>query len=188
MKFRSLGSVAAAGDGIKVTGGTTATPIVATVTAGHRLKDGDRLGIVGVTGMVNMNGDWEAYSIAATAASLRGSAGVGTYGGTAKAAVLCDQSPFYPRHSAVCLIEPATLVGTIQIYAGDQRKSDNSDFQYNDRSTGVLTDGMTSALKTGEIAIPTGGGCLIEVDLARYMKLATTAFTSGSAGGGLMAD
>ena len=40
MRVRSLGTVGAAARGILITTGTNATPIVATITAGHRQNDG----------------------------------------------------------------------------------------------------------------------------------------------------
>ena len=61
LKLRSLGTMSSAARGILITGGTNATPIVATVTAGHRLKDGDRIAIAGVTTLTAMNGDWTMW-------------------------------------------------------------------------------------------------------------------------------
>jgi len=193
IKLRSLGSVASAARGILITGGTNATPIVATVTAGHRLKNGDRIAIVGVTTLTAMNGDWTVSAVAATTATLDGSAGNGAFAGTAIVAVLCDQTPFLPRHSAVVTVgQPsgAVLVGTLVIEKADQRKADESVFQHNDPTTGVLTDGFVSALKSGEIAIPaaTAGQVIeLEVDLGRYMTLRASAYTSGVASATLKA-
>lgn len=190
MKLRSLGSVASAARGILITSGTNATPIVATVTAGHRLKDTDRIGIAGVTTLTAMNGDWSVKSVGATAATLDGSAGNGAFGGTAVVAVLCDVTPFQPRHAAIFSFKDtpgqAVFVGTVVIEKADS--VDATQFYYTN-SSGVATAGFTSALKTGEIAIPAhtaGGGLMLEVDLARYMAMRCSAYTSGGLSGQLM--
>lgn len=190
LKLRSLGSCASAARGILITGGTNATPIVATVTAGHRLKDGDRIGIAGVTTLTSMNGDWTVNTVAATTANLVGSAGNGAFAGTAVVAVLCDQTPFLARHSAVVTVgQPsgAVFVGTLVLEAADS--VDATQFYYTN-SSGVATAGFKSALKTGEIAIPaaTAGQVIeLEVDLSRYMTLRASAYTSGVASATLKA-
>jgi hypothetical protein len=187
IKVRSLGgAIASAARGILITSGTNATPIVATVTAGHRLKNGDRIGIVGVTTLTAMNGDWEVGSIGATAATLLGSAGNGAFGGTAVVAQLCDRTPFAPRHSALILMgnQPgaAVFVGTLVIEGADNIKADGSNFQFT--TSGAFSDGLTSALQSGEIAIPAasaGIGLTLEVNLMRYMTARCSAYTSGGA-------
>ncbi len=191
IKVRSLGHVASAARGILITSGTNATPIVATVTAGHRLKNGDRIAIAGVTTLTAMNGDWSVSSVGAAAATLDGSAGNGAFGGTAVVAVLCDQTPFLPRHSAAAMIDDtpggAVFVGTIVLEAADS--VDATQFYYTN-SSGVATAGFKSALKSGEIAIPAataGGGLALEVDLSRYMTLRCSAYTSGGCGAKLLA-
>lgn len=190
LKLRSLGSVGSAARGILITGGTDATPIVATVTAGHRLKNGDRIAIAGVTTLTSMNGDWTVKAVAATTAELEGSDGNGAFGGTAVVAVLCDVTPFLPRHSAVALIgQPsgAVHVGTLVFEGADS--VDATQFYYTN-SSGVATAGFKSSLKSGEIAIPasTAGQILgVEVDLSRYMTMRASAWTSGAASAVLMA-
>lgn len=194
IKFKPLGSVASAARGILITSGTNATPIVATVTAGHRQRNGDRLAIVGVTGLTAMNGDWTIASVGATAATLQGSAGNGIFGGTAVVAAICDVSPFHARHSAFAITGQtpgaAVLVGTVVFEYADNIKADNTAFQYTN-SSGVSTDGFNSALLSGEIAIPAAtagqGGFGVEVSLARYMTFRCSAYTSGGATGGLLA-
>src|SRR5574341_528622 len=167
LKQRSLGTCSSAARGILITSGTNATPIVATVTAGHRLKNGDRIAIVGVTTLTAMNGDWTVSSVGAAAATLDGSAGNGAFGGTAVVAVCCDRSPFFPRHSAIAqLMQPsgAVFVGTVVFEYADSHKSDESNFQYTN-SSGVATDGFNSALLSGEIAIPAAtAGQIISVE------------------------
>lgn len=196
IKLRSLGFVNSAARGLVISTAANGTPIVATITTGHRLKAGDRLGIVGVTGMTDINGDWSLESINAGNVSLTGSTSTGTFGGTAVAAVLCDQTPFLPRHSAVAQLadvgaNTAISIATVVLEAADNRKADNTEFQYTN-SSGVATAGFKSALKTGEIAIPASVGntalnCMVEVDLARYMTMRASAWTAGSINGRLLA-
>lgn len=192
IKLRSLGTISSAARGILITSGTNATPIVATVTAGHRLKNGDRIGITGVTTLTAMNGDFSVSAVAATTASLDGSAGNGAFGGTAVVAAVCDRTPFLPRHSAIAQVNQpsgAVLVGTVVFEYADQHKSDETNFQYTN-SSGVLTDGFNSALLSGEIAIPaaTAGQAIeVEVSLARYMTFRCSAYTSGVAGANIKA-
>jgi hypothetical protein len=189
IKQRSLGTCSSAARGILITGGTNATPIVATITAGHRLKNGDRIAIAGVTTLTAMNGDWSVDTVAATTLNLTGSAGNGAFGGTAVVAVVCDQTPFNPRHSAIAQINQpsgAVFVGTLVFEYADS--TDGTQFLYT--SSGVATAGFNSALKSGEIAIPaaTAGQVMsLEVSLAKYMTMRASAYTSGVAGGVLMA-
>lgn len=190
MKVRSLGALASAARGILITSGTNATPIVATVTAGHRLKNDDRIAIAGVTTLTAMDGEWSLDSVGATTATLRGSAGNGAFGGTAVVAVLCDRTPYNARHSALCLIgQPsgAVFVGTVVIEGADS--VDATQFYYTN-SSGVATAGFRDMVPSGEAAIPaaTAGQVLgVEVSLARYMTIRASAYTSGVAIGQLVA-
>lgn len=190
IKAKSLGTCSSAARGILITDGTNATPIVTTVTAGHRLKNGDRIAIAGVTTQTAANGDWTVSSVGATAATLDGSAGNGAYAGTAVVAALCDRTPFMPKHSAIVqLNQPsgAVLVGTVVIEYADS--VDATQFYYT-ASTGVATAGFTSALLSGEIAIPAataGQAITVEVLLQRYMTMRASAYTSGVVGGVLLA-
>jgi hypothetical protein len=175
IKVLSLGSVAAAVAGILISGGTNATPIVATIGAGHGLANDDRITVSGVTGLTSMNGDWPLEFTAATTAKLLGSAGNGTYGGTAAVAVLCDRTPFMPRYSAAAHIGAvsgaAVLVGTVLV----EGSADNVTF--------------ATALKTGQEAIPAataGIGVIREVILQKYMRFRASAWTSGGAQCALM--
>lgn len=193
LKVRSLGTCASAARGILITSGTNAAPIVATVTAGHRLKDGDRIGIVGVTTLTKMNGDWTVKRASDTTYNLVGSSGNGAFGGTAVVAVLCDTTPFQARHSAFVNLGntpgAAVFVGTVVIEGADQRKDDNTEFGYTD-STGTYTAGFQSALMSGEVAIPAataGIGLGLEVSLSRYMTMRCSAYTSGSVSGQIVA-
>jgi len=190
LKTRSLGGVASAARGILITAGAAATPWIATVTAGHRLKNGDRLGITGITTQTGSNGDWTISAVGATAATMTESSATGAYAGTAVVAALCDRTPFLPRHSAVAMIlqfAGAVLVGTVVFEAADGRT--DAQFSYTS-SAGVDTAGFKSALKSGEIAIPaaTAGQIgAIEVDLSRYMTFRASAWTSGQGDAVLMA-
>jgi len=192
IRTRSLGAVSSAARGILITSGTNATPIVATVTAGHRLKNDDRIGIVGVTTLTAMNGDWSLDSVGATSATLRGSAGNGAFGGTAVVAVLCDRTPFNKGHPALCLIgQPsgAVLVATLVIEGADGTDAGLTTFQYTNAS-GVATNGFQDKVPSGEAAIPaaTAGQVLgVEVALSKYMTIRASAYTSGVAIGQLMA-
>lgn len=189
IKQRSLGSVSSAARGILVTSGTNATPIVLTVTAGHRLKNDDRIALAGITTLTNANGDFSLDAVGATAATLRGSVGNGAFGGTAVVAVLCDRTPFHGKVSAIALIgQPsgAVFVGTLVFEYADSVDAT----QFYNTVAGVATAGFASALQSGEIAIPaaTAGQVLsVEVNLQRYMTMRASAYTSGVASGCLLA-
>jgi len=189
LKQRSLGTCSSAARGILITSGTNASPIVATVTAGHRLKNGDRIAIAGVTTLTAMNGDWSVSAVAATTASLDGSAGNGAFGGTAVVAVLCDKTPFHGKVSAIAMINQpsgAVFVGTLVFEYADSVDAT----QFYNTVAGVATAGFASALQSGEIAIPaaTAGQVMsVEVSLQRYMTMRASAYTSGVAGGVLIA-
>ncbi len=190
LKTHALGTCSSAARGILITGGTNATPIVATVTAGHRLKNGERIAIQGVTTLTAMNGDWSVSAVAATTASLDGSAGNGAFGGTAVVAALCDRTPFLQKHSAMAVINQpsgAVFVGTLVFAQADS--IDGTQFLYTN-SSGVATAGFKDSLLSGEIAIPaaTAGQVMnLEVSLGRYMTMRCSAYTSGVAGGVLVA-
>jgi len=176
LKQQSLGNVGAVAAGILITSGTNAIPIVATITAGHRLKNGDRIVITGVTGLTGMNGEWEIERVTDTTYKLLGSVGNGAFGGTAVVAVLCDKTPFMPRHSAVGVIGntpgAAVFVGTALFEGSD----DNSSF--------------ADALAPGSVAIPAasaGIGITVEIPLKKYMRFRASAFTSGAANAQLLA-
>jgi hypothetical protein len=169
IKVLSLGSVGSAAAGILISDGTNATPIVATIGAGHGLKNGDRITISGVTGNTAMNGDWELEFTAATTVKLLGSVGNGTTAGTIAVAVLCDRTPFLPNYSVAGHIGntsgAAVLVGTVLI----EGSGDNSTF--------------ATALATGQEAIPAataGIGMIREVKLSKYMRFRASAWTSGN--------
>jgi hypothetical protein len=193
LKMKSLGTLSSAAlSGVLITSGTNATPIVATVTAGHRLRNTERIGIAGVTGLTSMNGDWTISSVGATSATLNGSAGNGTFGGTAAVTLVCDRTPFLPNHSAVLIAGDlgvaAIFIGTVLFETADNR--DATQYYYTN-SSGVATAGFRDGLLSGEIAIPAqtvvgGGSCHVEVRLDKYVKLRCSAYTSGTIQGALM--
>lgn len=186
IKVRSLGTLQTSTiRGILITSGTNATPIVATVTALHRLKNNNRIAIAGVTTLTAMNGEWTLSSVGATAATLVGSAGNGAFAGTAVVSQVMDRSPFLPRHSALIMLGnspgAAVYVGTIVIEGAD---SIDATQHYYTNSSGVATAGFSDCLQSGEIAIPAataGIGLMLEVNLRRYMTARSSAFTSGAA-------
>ena len=191
LKSKSLGAVASAARGILITSGTNATPIVATVTAGHHAKNGDRWAIAGVTTLTTMNGEWTISAVGATAATLNGSAGNGAFAGTAVVAVVNDVTPHLAKHSGVVLIGntpgQAVLVGTVVIEYADSM--DATQFYYT-ASTGVATAGFFSALLSGEqaiVAATAGIFAPVEVQMARYLTFRCSAYTSGGANASLLA-
>lgn len=203
IQVRGLGAESAATNvaNQKITAGAAAAPWVATVTAGHGLKDGDRLGICGITGMdpaaagqTGPNGDWTMERVTDTTYRAVGSNVAGTFGGTAAVAVLCDRTPFMPGHSGLVLIGvapgAAVAVATCVIEAADSR--DASAFYYTN-SSGVATSGFKSALMTGQVALPAGAasggyaGITRQVKMSRYMKARCSAWTSGGFEAALMA-
>ena len=99
-KALSLGSMGSAVAGIVVSSSTNATPIVVTLAAGHGAKNTDRLALSGITGNTNANGEWTLSSVGATTATLVGSVGNGTHGGTVRAAMIFDTTPAMRNHSA----------------------------------------------------------------------------------------
>lgn len=168
-KALSLGRVGSAANGITISSGTNATPIVATVGAGHGLKNGDRIVITGVTGLTNMNGEWELSAVGATSATLLGSVGNGAFGGAAVVAVLCDRTPQMKGHAATVLINcsgtgiTVAPIATVLIEGSD----DNVSF------ASVLKDPV------GMFAVTAPQSKSYEVDLKKYMRLRASAWTSG---------
>ena len=188
-KALSLGSLGSAAAGIVVSGATNATPIVITLNAGHGLKNGDRLAIAGVTGNTNANGEWTLASVGATTATLLGSAGNGTFGGTVRAAVILDATPTMRNHSAA-LHTFGNAVATVDIEAYESYSDFANGFNTSGAIAPVLSPsfGTNSAgsastpAKTTFSAAATNAGQVAEVKLARYMRAVATAWTSGTFG------
>lgn len=193
-KINSLGTVSAAAAGIVISSTTNATPIVATLAAGHNLKEGSRIAISGVTGNTNANGTWTLSSVGATSATLVGSAGNGTHGGTVRVGVVCDSTPVMRNHAAA-MHTSGNLVGTVDIEAYDN---------YDDFAAAVNNSGATAPVlspsigtnsagsssapaKTTITAAATNAGLFAEVKISRIMRMVCTAFTSGAMSAGLEA-
>src|SRR3954468_16497150 len=117
-KVLSIGNAGSATGLLVVSGSTNATPIVITLAANHGLKNGDRIAIAGVTGNTNANGAWRLSSVGATTATLVGSVGNGTHGGTVRVGVMMDETPTMRNHSAA-LHTYGNLVGTVDIEVYD---------------------------------------------------------------------
>lgn len=188
-KITSLGSAGSAVAGILISAATNATPIVLTLAAGHGLKSGDRLAVSGITGNTGANGEWTLGSVGATTATLLGSAGNGTYGGTPRAAVIMDTTPFMDDHSAAMHLG-GNLVGTVDIEA----YATYADFAAGQNNGGAIAPVVTPSLgtnsagsastpaKTTITAAATNAGFAAEVKLQRYMRMVITAYTSGTGG------
>ena len=155
IKMQSLGVIAggSAHEGLRVTGGTNATPIVLTINAGHGLKVGDRIRVGGITGLTAANGEWTLSAVgAATTITLEGSVGNGTFGGTATCRVLCDKTPFMKGHDASVFAGASDAYdGTIIVEGSDD------DVTY------------ATAVK-GPALIAAQDHVFVEVSLTRYMR------------------
>lgn len=188
-KIASLGSALAAAAGIVITAGSNATPIVATLTAGHFLKEGDRIAIAGVTGNTNMNGEWTVASVTATTCALLGSVGNGAFGGTVRVAKRFDTTPNMRNHSAA-MHTFGNLVGTVDFEAYESYADFANGFNTAGAVAPVLSPsfGTNSAgsastpAKSTLTAAATNPGIVAEVKMASYMRMVVTAFTSGTIG------
>lgn len=186
-KTLTLGRVAAAAAGIVISAATNATPIVITVNATSGLKNGDRLAIAGITGNTAANGEWTLGSVTATTAVLLGSVGNGAFGGTPRAAIMCDTTPHMKTHSASLNIGGA-LVGTLDIEGYESY----ADFAVatGANTAGAVAPALSPSIGTqslGSVSTPAkttivnpDAGMVFEVKMARYMRAVVTAFTSGT--------
>jgi hypothetical protein len=154
-----LGKPAAgSANGITVSSSTNATPIVITLGAGHGLKNDDRIRITGITGNTNANGDWTLSNVGSTTATLVGSKGNGTHGGTAAVSVICDRTPFMAGKAAMVVFTAGVTAGSLEVEGSD--------------------DGTTFAdLMTETTPL---GGAVREIVLKRYMRSSGTS-TTGTA-------
>jgi hypothetical protein len=193
LKLKSLGSAVAATRGIVMSAIDTGTPLKITLTAGHRMRNGDRIAIAGNAVDNNTFGEWSLSGLSATSGTLDGSSGAAALSGTPVIAALCDRTPFLPRHSAIAMLgsgagPTATAgIGTMVLEAADSQVT--TGFQYTD-SSGVATAGFKDALLSGEVAIPafaSFGSIMVEVSLSRYMTMRLSAWTSGTFGAVLLA-
>lgn len=164
-KIFSLGNISGgtAHEGLRVTGGTNAAPIVLTINNVHGLKIGDRVRVGGITGLTAANGEWTISAVGSLSITLEGSVGNGTFGGTATCRVLCDKTPFMKGHDA------AVFVGATEAYDGT-----------------VIVEGsdddVTYATALKGIGLVSGqDDSILEVVLARYMRFRSSA--AGTVGG-----
>lgn len=189
VKTQSLGSAGSAVAGIVVSGSTNATPIVITLAAGHGLKNGDRLALSGITGNTNANGEWTLASVGATTATLVGSVGNGTHGGTVRAAVIFDTTPLMRGHSGSIWLG-GNAVGTLDI----ETYESYADFAAGANNAGAVAPALTPSIGTnsnGSTSTPakttitlaaTNAGFGFECKMGRYMRAVVTAYTSGTIG------
>lgn len=197
LKAKSIGSAGSAADLILITGATNATPIVITVAANSGLKTGDRIAIAGITGLTAANGEWTLEAVTATTFKLLGSVGNGTYGGTPRVAQIFDSTPLMKDHSASLQLA-GNLVGTLTFTSF----ASYAEFAANDNSLlgsvqalivsssiqGVTNTNATSASSSTKatsalVMAATNAGLECEVKLPRYLHVAITAYTSGTASG-----
>jgi hypothetical protein len=190
VKILSLGTVSASvTSGIAMTGGTNATPIVATITAGHNLKSGDRVHISGVTGLTAMNGEWELKFLSATTAQLVGSKGNGTYGGTPVVNVICDKTPFLPGHSVMAHFQngsTALSAGTFEVEGHPGTESSPGVLSTSAWVKATITDQHPDSppFGTGSTyvgALPNINNSPVEVKLYKYMRATVKSALTGTA-------
>lgn len=194
LKAKSLGSAGSAVQMLLITGGTNATPIVATFAANSGLKTGDRVAIAGITGLTAMNGIWTVEAVTATTFKLLGSVGNGTYGGTPRCAQVFDQTPTAQGHSAV-LQMAGNLAGTVTLTAFQSL----SEFTANDNNLlgavvapvvssavqGVTNTNATSASSSTKatsvlVIAATNAGSEYEIKIPYILHAEVTAYTSGT--------
>lgn len=189
VKSLSLGSSATTTQAINVTAATNATPIVITLTAGHGLKDGDKLAFAGVTGLTAMNSEYVLSNVGATTATLVNSAGNGTFGGTVRVGVVCDSSP-HMMGQAATLHTFGNHVGVVDIEAYNTYADFSAGINSNTTLWGapVLSpSGVTNSV--GSVATPakstlttaaTNAGFCAQIKLPRILRVVPTTATSGT--------
>jgi hypothetical protein len=189
IKTQSIGSAGSAAQGVLISGATNATPIVLTLAAGHGLKNTDRLAVAGITGNTGANGEWTLANVTATAATLVGSVGNGTYGGTPRAAVIMDTTPLMKNHAGSMWVT-GNGVATMDVEAYESY----ADFAAGTNTAGAIAPVLTPSGVTnsaGSASTPakstigllaTNAGVGYEIKLPRYLRMVLTAYTSGTAG------
>lgn len=177
-----------------ITGGTNATPIVATFAANSGLKTGDRVAISGITGLTAMNGEWTLEAVTATTFKLLGSVGNGTYGGTPRCALLMDKTPLAQGHNALLTLG-GNLVGTVLIESygsyADFAAGNNGSLGYVDvpvptSAMSIITNtaatpSSSSTISSSAVAMAAANEAVpLPLKLSRYMRFAVSAYTSGT--------
>lgn len=201
VKALSIGSAGSAVGMHLITGGTNATPIVATFAANSGLKTGDRVAISGITGLTAMNGEWTLEAVTATTFKLLGSVGNGTYGGTPRCALIFDKTPHMEDHS-MYLQTQGNLVGTIllesfgsyaEFAAGSNSLLGTVLAPVQTSANGIVTNTNASSASSSTIAssaiaiaaINEGAG--FEIKPSKYMRCSVSAYTSGTGAGVILA-
>ena len=189
-KVQSLGSAGAAAACITLTGSTNATPIVVTLGAGHGLKNGDEIAIAGITGNTAANGVWELANVGATTATLVGSVGNGTHGGTPIVGRVFRKTPHMAKHSVALMFAAPGAVATIvlrafanyadfaaatQNNAGGAEAPVQNPAWTNTNGNATTTPASSTLALTAAI---TGNG--EEVKLPFIMQAVVSAYTSGT--------
>lgn len=190
----SLGSAGSAVQLLLITGGTNATPIVATFAANSGLKTGDRIAIAGITGLTAMNGIWEIEAVSSTTFKLLGSVGNGTYGGTPRCAQVFDRTPTMKGHTGMLEVAGnpvATVTFTAFNSLAEFTANDNSLLGFvaapvkSSAAQGVTNVNATSASSatkaTSAIVFGlTNAGSNYEINIPFILHAEVTAFTSGT--------
>lgn len=172
---------------LNITGATNATPIVVTLPSGHGLKNGDRIAVAGITGNTGANGEWALGAVGATTATLLGSVGNGTYGGTPRVGILCDATPFMQRHNALLKLG-GNFAGVVDFEA----YANFADFAAGQNNFGAeapVTNGSQVTNSAGSASTPakstltmaaTNDGIFLECKMPRILRTVITTATSGT--------
>jgi hypothetical protein len=189
IKVRSLGSAGAVANCITCSSTTNATPIVATLGAGHGLKNGDKIAIAGITGNTNANGVWELASVGATTATLVGSSGNGVHGGTAIVGVVFDKTPHMKAHAGQLSMAAPGAVATVFIDAfanyadfalATQANAGGAEYPVQNPAWTNTNGNSTTTPASSSLALTaavTGNG--EEVKLSYILRARVSAYTSG---------
>jgi len=201
VKALSIGSAGSAVGMHLITGGTNATPIVATFAANSGLKTGDRVAISGITGNTGMNGEWTLEAVTATTFKLLGSVGNGTYGGTPRCALIFDKTPHMEDHS-MYLQTQGNLVGSIllesfgsyaEFAAGNNSLLGTVVAPVQTTASGIITNTTATSASSSTIASSTiaiaaiNEGAGFEIKPAKYLRCSVSAYTSGTGAGVILA-
>ena len=188
VNLKSLGVAGSAAASLTISGSTNATPIVATLGAGHGLKNGDRIAVSGVTGNTGANGIWTLAFTGENTAQLVGSVGNGSHGGTVRVGLVCDDTPLMEGHSAM-LETFGNGVATL-LLEGFASYDDFAAGRNDDgasppilTSSGVTQAGATAgatAASSSVVIAATAVGYKAEIKLPRILRASLSAYTSGS--------
>lgn len=195
-KVVSVGSAGSAVGLLVVSSSTNATPIVITLAAGHGLKNADRIAIAGITGNTNANGEWKLSAVGATSATLTGSVGNGTHGGTVRVANIFDTTPHMKLHSAAMHTYGnglATLL--LEAFENYADFAAGSNASLGTVAAPVLSPGLlgitnttASSASSSQVAsssivvAATMAGMAFEMKMPRYLRSSLSAYTSGTLG------